>query len=183
MSWTSQAETLADTEELGGDVALMAGRCRATGLDPRAFAPIMGAAMALGARPSAIMDYAYSSDQELIEELLEHASAIYQRELDTIRLWSQAAAARQWAIASYTTAQALNPPDYEAMRRWRAVWADCDAALEVLTNIPRRLRAARTRLTMAPAELGDTYQAVYDTLAQDRVMPYDGRWLTGEVIP
>lgn len=126
------------------------------------------------------MDYAYLRDQELIEDLLDHTAVVYQRELDCIRLLSQAAAARRWAIASYTTAQSLNPPDYAAMRHWRAVWADCDAALEVLAHLPGRLRAARSRLTMAPAQLGDTYQAVYDTLAQGRVMPYNGRWLTGE---
>lgn len=179
-AWTAQAETLADVQELGDDIALMAGRCRATGLDVRAFAPIMGAAMALGSRPWRVMEHAYASDQELIAELLEHELAIRRRESGYIKLRSNIVKARAWAVASFTTAQRKHPPDQAAMEHWAAVAADCNTALDVLAPLPGKLRAARAALNRAPGELGETYQQVYDLLAQGRVMPHEGRWLTGE---
>lgn len=183
MSWLAQAEMLADTHDIGDDIALMAGRCRATGLDPRSFAPIMGAAMALHSRPWHIMDSPYDSDEELIGELYDRILDVWERQAAYIRLRSGIVGALRHAIAKFTAAANERPPNEAAMTRWAAVRADCEAALDVLSTLPRRLHVARASLTRAPAELGDTYQAVYDLLAQGRVMPMDGRWLTGEEAP
>ncbi|MFI6595027.1 hypothetical protein ACIBHX_02195 [Nonomuraea sp. NPDC050536] len=183
MSWTAQAEVLADTTELGADIALMAGRCRATGLDPRSFAPIMGAAMALGSRPWHVMDSPYGSDQELISDLLDKIDDLYGRFMTYIKLRSAITRAWAWANASFATAACQKPPNQAAMEHWARVRGDCEAALETLHSLPRKVTSARTSLTMAPAEMGETYQAVYDLLSQGRVMPHDGRWLTGEELP
>lgn len=183
MSWTAQAEVLADTSEMGADIALMAGRCRATGLDPRSFAPIMGAAMALGSRPWHVMEFAYNSDQELIEELLDMTCQLWTRHNAYVRLRSTIVQRFAYAAAMFGAAACMDPPSEMDMAYWAAVKGDCEAAVEVLSPLPAKLRAARAALTRAPAELGETYQAVYDLLAQGRVMPHDGRWLTGEEIP
>ena len=183
MSWTAQAEVLAETEEMGDDIALMAGRCRVTGLDPRSFAPIMGAAMALGSRPWHVMESPYDSDEELIGDVLEHDTAVWRRQNAYLKLRSAIVQSRAYAIAMYNHAASQDPPVTMDMDYYQAVRIDCDTALEVLAPLPQRLRTARSRLMSAPAELGETYQAVYALLAEGRVMPYDGRWIAGEEIP
>jgi len=183
MSWTAQAEVLADTSEIGSDIALIAGRCRHTGLDPRSFAPIMGAAMALGSRPWHSMTCRYDTDQELISDVLDAIQTVWERQGAYIRLRSGIVQARARANALFAEAAAQSPPIEMDMAHYAAISADCDAALEVLSGLSSRLRAARGNLSRAPAELGETYQQVYDLLAQGRVMPHDGRWLTGEELP
>jgi hypothetical protein len=182
-SWTSQAEVLAHTREIGDDIALIAGRCRYTGLDPRSFAPIMGAAMALGSRPWHIMETAYASDSELIGDVLDLDIRLWQHANAYIRLRSNIVQAHAQAGARFAQAAQAEPPDRPMMAYWAAVKGDCEAALEVLAGLAPRLRAARAKLAQAPAQLGDTYLAVYDLLRQGRVMPYDGRFLTGEELP
>jgi hypothetical protein len=182
-TWTAQADVLADVREIGDDIALLAGRCRATGLDPRSFAPIMGASMALGSRPWHIMDCPYDSDDELISDVLEHEHRLWQWQNAYIRLRSNIVHARAHAITMFNHAAGCKPPDTEEMTRWASVKADCDTALDVLAPLPAKLRAARNSLNRAPGELGETYQAVYDLLRQSQVMPYDGHFLTGEELP
>lgn len=183
MSWTARAEVMADAHDIGDDIALMAGRCRFTGLDPRSFAPIMGAAMALGSRPWHVMESPYDSDEELIGDILEADTRVWRRANAYIRLRSSIVQTRAHAVAMFANAACQDPPNTMDMEFWAAIRNDCDTALEVLAGLPRRLRAARNNLGRAPAELGETYQAVYDLLAQGRVMPHEGRWLTGEEIP
>lgn len=142
----------------------------------------MGAAMALGSRPWLVMEAPYRSDEELIGDLLEFNSLLWQRQNAYIRLRSAIIESRAYAIAMYNHAASQDPPLTMDMDYWAAFRIDCNTALEVLSGLPRRLRAARTNLNRAPGELGDTYQAVYDLLSQGRVMPYDGRFLTGEEI-
>jgi hypothetical protein len=180
VTWTAQAEVLADTEEIGDDIALMAGRCRITGLDPRSFAPIMGAAMVLGSRPWHVMESPYDSDEELIGEVLDHDNAVWRRQNAYLKLRSAIVQTRAHAIVMYNHAAAQDPPITMDMDYYRAVRVDCDTALEVLAPLPGRLRTARARLMRAPAELGETYEAVYALLSQGRVMPHDGRFITGE---
>lgn len=183
MTWTAQAEVLADTEEMGADIALMAGRCRATGLDPQSFAPIMGAAMALGSHPWRVMDHRFDSDEELIGDVLEFDTRVWRRQNAYLKLRSAIVQSRAYAIAMYNDAAVQDPPNTMDMGYWVTVCGDCDAALEVLAPLPRRLRTARARLMQAPVALGETYQAVYDLLSQGRVMPHDGRFLAGEELP
>jgi hypothetical protein len=183
VTWTAQAEVLADTADIGEDVALIAGRCRATGLDPRSFAPIMGAAMALGSRPWHIMDSPYSTDEELISDVLDAIQTVWDRQGAYIRLRSTIARTRAHAMAMHADAASRTPPSEMDMAYWASIASDCDTALEALASLPTHLRAARANLSRAPAELGETYQQVYDLLEQGRVMPHDGRWISGEDAP
>src|SRR5690606_62365 len=179
-TWTAQAETLADVQEIGDDIALMAGRCRATGLDGRSFAPIMGAAMALGSRPWHVMEHAYASDQELIGDVLEFEARIRRRQNSYVKLRSRIVQARAYAVAMYNDAASQDPPNQPDMEQWALVAADCNTALDVLAPLASKLRGARAALNRAPGELGETYQQVYDLLSRGRVMPHQGRFITGE---
>lgn len=178
MSRLARAEALADTAETGDDIALIAGRCRATGLDPASYAPIMGAAMALGPRAWTATDCPYHLDRELIDDLLDQITAIAERQQAHARLHTETAHAHVQAARLLDTATPQTHPD--DLAGWRSTISDCTAAAEALSGLRSRLRVARTKLTAAPAQLGETYQAVYTLLEQGRVMPYNGRWLTGE---
>lgn len=181
MRVTPQAEVLADTGDLGAEIACMAGRCRATNLDPRSFAGIMGAAMALHAPPWYERTDAFRTDTELISDLLDIDFELWRRQNAYIQLRS--AIVRRRASAVVRHRMAADAGHYPDMGHWADIIADCDTALDVLRGLPRRLRAARAALMRAPGELGETYQAVYDLLRQGRVMPRDGHFLTGEEIP
>lgn len=180
VTWTARAEVLAVTRSIGDDIALMAGRCRATGLDPQSFAPIMGAAMALGSHPWHLMECPYTRDEELIGDLLDIGDRLMRRQNGYLRLRSSIVAARGHAVAMYNQAASQDPPNTMDMGYWATVRIDCETALDVLTGLPSKLRAARAKVESAPAQLGETYEAVYALLSQGHVMPHDGRWMTGE---
>ena len=175
MSWTGQAEVLADTSELAVEAHAMAGHCRATGLDPRSFHGIIGAAIALGAYPVNATGIPWASDKDLIIAICDLLDLIADRWRDHQRLVYAVANRRAWARACYQGA-----PDDPGAGFYLNVIADCNTALETLEPLPGRLRAATARLNAAPEQLGETYAAVYRLLAAGRRMPVDGRWITGE---
>ncbi|MBP2704367.1 hypothetical protein JOL79_11140 [Microbispora sp. RL4-1S] len=178
MSWTSQAEMVADTTELGGAGREMCGRCRATGLQPNAYAPLAGATAALGTWPltGGGDGYApFASDRDLVEELLDFGIAILGH-YDRVVALVQTIAMRRAELLAWIASATRGDP----VKEWRAEVTDCAAALEVLTGVPGRLRAAARRVAAAPAALGDTYAEVYRLVTGGRVLPHNGRWLTGE---
>lgn len=175
MSWTGRAEVLADTQELGDEAGLIAGRCQATGLDPRSFRSIIGAALALGSGPQNSLGSRWETDRELITGICDLLDLIADRWTAYRRLLIAAANARAFARACLAGA-----PDDLGAGYHRAVIADCTTALETLEYLARRLNAASRRLNAAPHQLGATYAAVYDLIAQGRQMPHNGRWITGE---
>jgi hypothetical protein len=182
LSLAGQAEVLADTIELGQEGAMMCGRCRATGLDVRSFAPLIGATLALGARPLAGAGWTrYLDDRRLIDDLLELADDVSSRCNATTGLIKTVVGTRAHAAAMYADAATASPPRDMDMAYWAAVMGDCDAAAEILGVLLPRLRMAYQRLVSTPEQLGETYAAVYRLLSAGRVMPLDGRWITGEV--
>ena len=44
----------------------------------------------------------------------------------------------------------------------------------------QHLERARARIRAVPADLGETYESVYRLIRRGGVMPYEGRWITGE---
>jgi hypothetical protein len=182
VSLTGQAEVLADTTDLGQEGAMMCGRCRATGLDVRSFAPLIGATLALGVRPLAGTGWTrYPDDRRLVDDLIELADGVSSRCSAAERLVETAVRTRAHAAAMFADAAAAEPPRDMDMAHWAAVMGDCDAATEILRALLPRLWAAYGRLVAAPEQLGETYAAVYRLLSAGRVMPHAGRWLTGEV--
>ncbi|MGI5155849.1 hypothetical protein [Microbispora sp. CA-102843] len=180
MSWTSQAEVAADTSELGIAGRGMCGRCRATGLHPSAYAPLTGATVALGTWPLTGSGDGYvpfGSDRDLVDQLLDFGIAILGRYDRVVTLVRMIVLRRAELLAWIASAIRGDP-----VEAWQAEVVDCTTALEVLAGVPRRLRAAAGRVAATPAALGETYAEVYRLVAAGRVLPYNGRWLTGEVI-
>ncbi|MET9339302.1 hypothetical protein [Nonomuraea sp. NPDC003804] len=178
MSWTARAEVLADTTDLGADAAMMCGRARATGLDPNSIRSLLGATLALGVRPLRGEGWTpYRLDRDLAEDLVELSVAVHDRGRRVEQLVTRVAARRA------TLRRWLFHAESEDARRpvWRAEITDCTTALEVLGPLPRRLAVIIAKLAACPVQLGETYAAVYALVAAGRVMPHDGRWLTGEV--
>lgn len=179
MSWIGRAEALADTEDLGQEAAIMGARCRATGLAFTSFRSILGAARALGSGQLVGDGWLpYRDDHELVGVICDMLDEIADRWQAYVRLRNEAATARAraWAYLEVVVEEA----DRVTLR---ARIADCTAALEVLSVLAGRLTAASRRLNAAPVELGDTYAAVYQLVAAGRVMPHNGRWITGQELP
>ncbi|WP_068925063.1 hypothetical protein [Planobispora rosea] len=184
MSLTAQAEALTDTEDLGQDGAMMCGRCRATGIDVRSFAPLIGATIALGVRPLAGAGWTpYPDDRRLIDDLIDLADQVATHANAAGRLIGTAQATRAHAAAMFADAACADPPREMDMAYWASVMGDCDAAAEILWPLLHRLRAVYQRLMAAPEHLGETYAAVYRLVTAGRVLPYDGRWITGAEVP
>ncbi|MFB9248572.1 hypothetical protein ACFFWE_10060 [Sphaerisporangium melleum] len=174
-TWTGHAETLADTTALAAQAEHLTGRCRATGLDPRTYAGIIAATIALGAYPVNATGTPWPQDRDLIEGICDLLDDIADRWHDYIRLRHAAATERARARAHLNATS--NPHDKEYLQ---AVVADCTTALDVLAPLAGRLRAASARLNDTPEQLGETYAAVYDLVARGGQMPRNGRWITGE---
>ena len=175
MSWTARAEVLADTSELGHEAASIVGRCRATGLDSRSFRSVISATLVLGAHPMAAGGDRWGNDRELVTAILDLLDEVSARWDNYIKL--RAAAANQRALARF---RAVNADTDDVKAHWRRVAVDCTTALDVLGELRPRLSTAASRLSAAPHQLGSTYAAVYALIAQGRVMPHNGWWITGE---
>ncbi len=175
MSWTGQAQVLADTSELARQAESMAGRCRGTGLAPRSFTGVIGAAVALGSYPVNARGLRYATDRELITALCDLLDDIADKWQEYVQLRYAAASAR--ARARAVLAGTSNERDIATLQ---AIVIDCTTALETLESLPGRLRNASRRLNEVPEQLGETYAAVYALVAQGRRMPLNGRWITGE---
>ncbi|WP_431897963.1 hypothetical protein [Nonomuraea sp. bgisy101] len=178
--WTAQAEVLADTTDLGADAAMMCGRGRATGLDPVSIRSLIGATLALGVCPLRGEGWTpYRTDRDLVEDLVELSVAVndYGRRVEQL---VRRVAARRFTLIRYLSE---SEEDHPQRPEWRRELVDCNTALAVLRPLPRRLAVVSAKLTACPVQLGETYAAVYALVAAGRVMPYRGRWLTGEEVP
>ncbi|MFI6395517.1 hypothetical protein [Nonomuraea sp. NPDC050540] len=153
--------------DLAIEAATMCARCRTTGLDPAAYHPLIGAALALGATPAAGADGPYRSDTDLIDDLVDLISGVHEHRAALQALTTQVLCARALAGRSNNAAEA----------------ADCEAAAEILADTSKRLNAALSRLAAVPAQLGETYEAAYTLVAAGRHLPHDGRWITGQDMP
>ena len=166
MGFADQAQVLADTSELGyaaGTIYASAGR---TGLDPLAIAGLTGVALALaGVAYMRENQRPYATDRELLDDTEALDVAIFRRE-------HECAALRDTALSAAVSA--AEGPDGDAIR------ADAQAALDVLAEVMPRLRYARLRLTAVPRDLAERYEAPQDLVRKGGVMPYAGRWITGE---
>jgi hypothetical protein len=193
---TRARELAGQALELGdGIAATILGGARAAGLDPAAYAPLTGAALALGAdrvivyratgpaHPSDVAFLAAVADAEDdARDLFAAASKLADQvttALDT------AHEDLEDALADLAAAQAAEDEGAAAAAAARAAAARvriqvCERALAILAELDRRLRHAIARLQAAPAALGETYESVYDLIRAGGLMPFDGRWLTGD---
>lgn len=57
----------------------------------------------------------------------------------------------------------------------------CERITTAMDELAKRLRYALARLRAVPSDLGETYESVYNLIRSGGHMPYEGRWITGEV--
>jgi hypothetical protein len=186
----ARARELADQAlELGeGIAATILGGARTAGLDPAAYAPLTGAALALGADRVAVYRAtgpAHPSDVAFLAAVADAEDDA--RDLLTAagKLAGQVTAGLDAANnglldALADAALALEDEDADCAADARALVQACDRALVVLAELDRRLRHAIARLQAAPAALGEAYEPVYNLVRAGGLMPFEGRWITGD---
>jgi hypothetical protein len=164
--------------ELGGAVAsVLLGGARAAGLDPHAYAPLTGAALALGADRTAV----YKADGPAHADDAAFLSDVADAEDDARDLLAAAGSLAEAVTAALAAAlddEADEDEDLGDDSAERA--ALCEEALGVLAELEQRLRHAIARIQAVPAALGETYESVYNLIRSGGRMPLEGRWLTGE---
>jgi hypothetical protein len=193
----ARARELADQAlELGeGIAATILGGARTAGLDPASYAPLTGAALALGvgrvtvyraAGPAHPSDVAFLAAVADAEDDARDLFAAARKLADQVAAGLDIANdGLLEALADMGEALAAEDEDAatDAAGRADAARAQiqaCDRALVVLAELDRRLRHAIARLQAAPAALGETYESVYDLIRAGGLMPFAGRWLTGD---
>jgi hypothetical protein len=186
-SLLARARDLADeAAELGDAVAVtILGGARAAGLDPAAYAPLTGAALALGAdrvtvyragAPACPTDAAFlaavADAEDDARDLLAAAGAL----AETVTAALDAALADADDAADAAEAAEDDKDAGDAAERA----ALCEEALGVLGELDTRLRHAIARLQAVPVVLGETYESVYALIRSGGRMPLEGRWVTGD---
>jgi hypothetical protein len=184
MSYTARAEHLADTEDLATELAEAAGRCQKTGLDPDVYRGLIVATVMLGQRPK--RGLAWANDVELVTAVEDLTDAARTQATAVNQLGVQVQQALDQAEAELAAAQAAlraaeTDHDEAAARariaKARQMIADCMEALEILTDAAQRLAFVLAKLLAVPDELGDTYEAAYETVSRGHRLPHDGRFL------
>jgi hypothetical protein len=182
---TRARDLAAQALDLGDGIAVsILGGARTAGLDPASYAPLAGAALALGADRVTVYratGRAHPSDTAFL-------AAVADAEDDARDIFHVADKLADQVTAALHTARddlddALDSDDAGAAARAaraRARIQTCERALAVLAELDRRLRHAIARLQAVPAALGETYEPVYDHIRAGGRMPFDGRWLTGD---
>jgi len=171
--------------ELGEGVAtVILGGARTAGLDPAAYAPLTGAALALGAGQVTVYRAAgpaHPTDTAFLAAVADAEDEAHDLFTAAGKLADQVTTALD--TASGELDDALASDDKGAAARAadaRARIDACERALGLLAELDRRLRHAIARLQAAPAALGETYESVYNLIRAGGLMPFDGRWLTGD---
>jgi hypothetical protein len=182
-SLLARARDLADeAAELGDAVAVtILGGARAAGLDPAAYAPLTGAALALGADRVTVYRAgapASPSDAALLAALADAEDDARDLLAAAGALAETVTAALDAALADADDAAEAAEDDKDDDAAGRA--ALCEEALGVLGELETRLRHAIARLQAVPVALGETYESVYNLLRSGGRMPLEGRWVTGD---
>jgi len=182
---TRARELAGQALELGeGIAATILGGARAAGLDPAAYAPLTGAALALGADRVTIYRAtgpAHPSDVAFLAAVADAEDDARDLFAAAGKLADQGTAALDAAYGDLEDALASGGEDADAEAAdARVRGLVCERALAVLAELDRRLRHAIARLQAAPAALGETYESVYDLIRAGGLMPFDGRWITGD---
>ena len=195
----ARAEELEDgMPEVAGTVTGILSGARAARLDPEALGGLVGAAFALGADQIAVYtagtngEPAYDGERVFMAAVSDAEDDAEDLLRAALRLRGQVRAARGTARLAYGAAL-LMPTRTKEQRAARAEAiaaakqriAICNEALNILAAMIKRLEYALYRLRGVPAELGETYESVYNLIRRSghAAMPYDGDWITGGTEP
>jgi hypothetical protein len=184
MSYLTEAERLTDTEDLAHQLAETAGRCQATGLDLDMYRCLIVATVTLGQRPK--RGSAWANDADLLAAVEDITTAVQLQAAEVGRFGAQVeqaqSAAEEELAAAQAALRAAGNERQAAVARSRVAAAqrtiaDCMEALELLVDAAQRLAFVLAKLLAVPDELGDTYEAAYETVHRGHVLPHDGRFL------
>lgn len=189
MNWTEQAAALAaDVLELGADAAMVNAAAWLARVTPDATSGLVGAALALGALPQAVMKSSarpLPHDREMLArtaDLEGCAAELLQRALDLRAKASGALDAAAEAAAAAAAALGEDGPEAPAragLAAAEAVIADAEQAVDVCNDLAARLAYALACLAKVPDDLATAYETPYAHISAGGTLPYDGDFLTG----
>jgi hypothetical protein len=205
----ARAQRLLDLSDLRHDTLSCLGAARHAGLDPDALAGLVGCAAALGANSIETYTAGdgwtgrHPDERAFLGHVAGIEDDIEERLGDTVRLARETAAALDAAREDLRTARAQlaaaralptrEPCDGCHAHRdaviaaWEAIITECETRASICEDIGQalgvlrqRLERARARLRAVPADLGETYESVYNLIRRGGHMPHEGRWISGE---
>lgn len=178
---TEVAESLAATGMIRDIIGWTINRCRATGLDEQSFTALhdVGNALSDTFKVRGRSRSPWRSDRAYVNHLVEVEVLLVARlaNIDLrLEIWEQEAAEAQdmLAILPYTLST-LAQRTY-----WQAVLESAVQALGIAEEARDKVWTALCCLRDLYDQLEDTYQAAYDLVRSGRVLPHNGRWITGE---
>jgi hypothetical protein len=192
--WTEKAEEF-DLEVrggLGGAAAELFGSAWRARVDLEALGALAGTAIALGQRPLVMQPHERGEILPSDREMRERAEDLEADAMDLLRTGGQMKSdcSDDWQLACDDLRKAQEAmkaaKDRKAENVARAAaraasnrMADCEVALEIITEAGSRLSYALSCLRRVPDELSTTYEAAYALRRRDIALPADGDFLTG----
>lgn len=164
MSILNAAIATADTEQQAADALFITSRCEAAGMDPDSYRCVIGAMVRLGPAVT-VKGPAWRNDHEFVAALLDLECDLFTKLQQINSLISRIQAAIE-QINEYTRVEHI-----EALH----------ASLDVLHPAAARITSALNRVIAAPEELAETYAVCYRHVRSGRLLPYRGRFISGEV--
>ena len=204
----ARARRLTDLSDIKDAALACLGGARHAGLDPDALHGLVGCAAWLGATSLQTYTAGegwtgrHSDERHFLGHVASIEDDIEERLGDTARLARQTAAALETARddlddarGQLAAARAMPVKDRcdgcharraAAIAAAEALIGECETRIEICEDIGhalhvlrRRLERARARIRAVPADLGETYESVYNLLRRGGHMPHEGRWITG----
>ena len=204
----ARARRLTDLSDIKDAALACLGGARHAGLDPDALHGLVGCAAWLGATSIETYTAGdgwtgrHADERHFLGHVASIEDDIEERLGDTARLARQAEAALEAARDDLETARRQlaaaramptgEPCDGCHARRDAAIAAaealitDCETRIgicedigQALTVLRQHLERARARIRAVPADLGETYEAVYRLIRRGGHLPYEGRWIQG----
>ncbi|MGI5288006.1 hypothetical protein ACQEVF_32340 [Nonomuraea polychroma] len=166
MSILNTAIAVADTEQQAANALFIKSRCEATGMEPASYRCVIGAMVRLG-DAVASRGPAWRNDHEFVGALLDLECNLFTKLQQINRLIRQI----NVAIAQIN--------EYTPLEHIDALYA----SLDLLHPAASHVTAALNRVIAAPEELAETYAACYRHVRAGKKLPYDGRFISGEIAP
>ena len=205
----ARARRLTDLSDIRHDTLSCLGAARHAGLDPDALGGLTGCAAALGATSIGTYTAGdgwtgrHANERDFLGHVASIEDDIEERLGDTARLARETRAALETARddleaarRQLAAARAMPVKDRcdgchgrrdAAIAAAKALIAECQTRISICEDIDRALTAlrqhlerARARIRAVPADLGETYESVYNLIRRGGHLPHEGRWITGE---
>jgi hypothetical protein len=181
VSLAPRAEYLADLTDLAARCAVCFCAARCAGCDVAAISPAARAAVALGAPVTWLhaISPAYDEDTMYLAECESIRAEIPARRSQVKDLLDQAE--YQASEAQREMREALIRLETARYLDALLEWGDARSVISACHDILSALERADRELAWAPVRYFQVYEAPVTFVAQGGLLPYEGRWVTGEV--